>query len=51
MSKLFVWLQKRVTINDPEKGPTEIRLTQRVKTFYVDKWPEIKDVKGGRGKQ
>lgn len=39
---------KRVTINDPEKGPTEIRLTQRVKTFYVDKWPEIKDVKGGR---
>lgn len=39
---------KRVTINDPEKGPTEIRLTQRVKTFYVEKWPEIKDVKDSR---
>ena len=33
-----------MTLNDPEKGLTEIRLTQRVKTFYVDKWPEIKDI-------
>ena len=39
-----------MTLHDPDKGPTEIRLTQRVKTFYVDKWPEIKEVKAGRGK-